>query len=65
MTLARLIGSKLSKNAGVRAELEARSESGDLGWALFTGGGHSSGRAVVELHFGSEAWECGDRAGRS
>lgn len=39
MTLARLIESKLSKNAGVRAELEARSESGDLGWALFTGGG--------------------------
>lgn len=37
MTLARLIGSKLSKNAGVRAELEAGPESGDLGWALFTG----------------------------
>lgn len=37
MTLARLIGSKLSKNAGLRAELEARPVSGDLGWALFTG----------------------------
>ena len=36
MTLARLIGSKLSKNAGMRAELDARPESGGLGWALLT-----------------------------
>lgn len=36
MTLARLIGSKLSKNAGVRAELDARPEKGGLGWALLT-----------------------------
>lgn len=36
MTLARLTGSKLSKNAGVRAELDARPESGGLGWALLT-----------------------------
>lgn len=47
MILARLIGSKLSKNAGVRAELDARPESGGLGWAL-----------LMETCQGELLWSC-------